>query len=64
MTEPFDAEVFAREAARLIGLPLAPEHLPGVARNLALAAAQAALLGAAPLSAEDEPAPVFRPGAP
>jgi hypothetical protein len=61
MTAPFDAEAYAREAARLIGLPLAAEHLPGVARNLALAAAQAALLSEAETA--EEPAPVFRPGA-
>jgi hypothetical protein len=61
MTTPFDAEAHAREAARLIGLPLAPEHLPGVARHLALAAAQAALVEGAALMPEEEPAPVFRP---
>lgn len=59
--QPFDPEAYARQAAALIGLPLAPEHLPGVARNLALAAQMAAIVEALPLGVADEPAPVFNP---
>lgn len=48
--------------ARLIGLPLDPAHLPGVAANLRLAAAMAKLVESLPLAPADEPAPVFRAG--
>jgi hypothetical protein len=47
--------------ARINGLTIAPEYLPGVARNLAVLEEQIALLTAPPLDAEIEPAPVFRP---
>jgi hypothetical protein len=59
---PFDAEGYARMAAALVGLPLAPAHLPGVTANLALAARMAALVGARRLGPADEPAPVFVAG--
>jgi hypothetical protein len=61
MNDPpdFDAEAYAREAARLIGLPLDPRHLPGVALNLRIAARMAAIVEAVPLTRADEPAPVF-----
>ncbi len=62
MTEPFDPEAHAREAARLIGLPLDPRHLPGIVMNLRLAARMAALVEAMPLTPADEPAPVFVAG--
>ncbi len=63
MTTPdFDAEAHAAGAAALIGLPLDPAHLPGVAMNLRVAARMAALLEEMPLGLADEPAPVFVAG--
>ncbi|WP_439596229.1 DUF4089 domain-containing protein [Falsiroseomonas sp.] len=56
---PFDAETYARQAAALIALPIAPAHLPGVVANLQTAAAMAALVQDWPLGVADEPAPVF-----
>ena len=58
----FDAEAYARQAAALLGLPLDPRHLPGVAANLRLAARMAAVVEAMPLTPADEPAPVFVAG--
>ncbi|MBU8543789.1 MULTISPECIES: DUF4089 domain-containing protein [Roseomonadaceae] len=55
----FDAAAHARETARLIGLEIAPAHLPGVVANLQLAAQMAALVQGWPLDITDEPAPVF-----
>jgi hypothetical protein len=48
-------------AAALLGLPISPEHRPGVLLNLDRLATMARLLEDAPLGREDEPAPVFRP---
>ena len=59
---PFDAEAYARGAAALVGLPLDPRHLPGVATNLRLAARMAAAVEGLPLTPVDEPAPVFVAG--
>lgn len=58
----FDAEAYARAAAALVGLPLDPRHLPGVAANLRIAARMAAMVEAMPLGPADEPAPVFLAG--
>jgi hypothetical protein len=63
MTEPdFDAEAYAREAARLLGLPIDPAHLPGVVQNLRLAARMAAIVESMPIPREQEAAPVFVAG--
>jgi hypothetical protein len=51
-------------AARVLQLPIAAGHLPGVQENFARIAALAALFVDAPLDLHDEPAPVFRPGPP
>ncbi|PZW50327.1 uncharacterized protein DUF4089 [Humitalea rosea] len=64
MSDPTDALAYAEAAAALIGLPLAPAHLPGVAANLAVAARMAAIVMAVPLTPADEAAPVFVPAAP
>ncbi|HEV7264246.1 MAG TPA: DUF4089 domain-containing protein [Falsiroseomonas sp.] len=56
---PFDAEAYARTAAALVGLPLDPRHLPGVAANLRIAARMAAAFEGMPLGPMEEPAPVF-----
>ncbi len=50
---------YAMQAAALIRLPLAPEHLPGVIANLTLAARMAAITEAMPITPIDEAAPVF-----
>lgn len=55
-----EADILA--LARLLGLPLDPQHLPGVAANLRLAGGMARLLESLPLAPSDEPAPVFRAG--
>lgn len=55
----FDAEAYAKQAAALVKLPLAPAHLPGVVANLQVAAQMAALVEGWKLGTADEPAPVF-----
>ncbi len=62
MADPdFDADAYVDAAAALIGLPIHPEHRPGVVLNLARVAQMAALVMDFPLADETEPAPVFRP---
>ena len=60
-SDTFDAEACVDAAAALIGLPIDPEHRPGVVLNLERIAAMAALVMDFPLVDEIEPAPVFRP---
>jgi hypothetical protein len=48
-------------SAAVLGLPLAPEHRPGVIAYFALAARMAELVMGLPLGTEDEPAAVFVP---
>ena len=60
----FDAEVYVDQASRLVGLPIAPEHRPGVVRNIALIARMASLVTSFPLPPTEEPAPVFVPAEP
>jgi len=62
MSTAFDAETYAKAAAAVVGLPLDPRHLPGVAANLALAARMAKLVEAMPIGPADEAAPVFVAG--
>ncbi len=57
---PFDPGAFADAAAPLLGHPLTPEQRAQVVVHLKIAAVQAALLLAAGIGDEDEPAPVFR----
>lgn len=47
--------------ATLHNLEIAPGHMPGVIRNLAVLREQAALLFEPPLALLLEPSPVFRP---
>ncbi len=56
-----DLEAYALAASALIGLPLDPQHLPGVVQNLRVAARNAAAPAAPPLGPTDEAAPVFAP---
>ncbi len=60
--EAVEACVDAMAAA--LGLPLAPEHRPGVIGYFELAAAMAALVETVPLGVGDDPAPSFRPVGP
>jgi hypothetical protein len=66
MTDPapetFDAEAYARAAAALLGLPIRPEHLPGIVMNLQVARRMAGLVEGWELGVADEQAPVFVPG--
>lgn len=58
----FDAEAYAKEAARAIGLPIPDEDLAEVVLNLERTAGFAQLLAEIPGLDQVEPAPVFRPG--
>jgi hypothetical protein len=59
---PLDLEAYARDAAALLGLPLDPAHLPGIAANLRVALRMAQIVEEMPLTPADEPAPVFVAG--
>ena len=54
--------VYVDAATRLLHLPIAAEHLPGVRENFARIVTFAQLILAAPLTRTDEPAPIFLPG--
>jgi hypothetical protein len=60
MTEA-EIEAHVDATAAVLGLPLAPEHRPGVVRYFALAAQMAGQVMGLPLGIEDEPASVFLP---
>jgi hypothetical protein len=62
--EPERIEAYVDAAAAALGVPLHPEHRPGVLHYFALAAGLAELVMAARLGPLDEPAPVFVPIAP
>ena len=55
------AEAYVDAAAAALGLPIHPDHRPGVLTYFRLAAAMADLVAAQGLHVEDEPAPVFVP---
>ncbi|MBD2744554.1 DUF4089 domain-containing protein [Coleofasciculus sp. FACHB-1120] len=61
MTTDDIAEEYVNLMAKLIDLPLAPEHHPGVVENLRKIAAIAQLVNEFPLPDEIEAAPVFQP---
>ncbi|HYF56311.1 MAG TPA: DUF4089 domain-containing protein [Salinarimonas sp.] len=56
---PFDPEAVVDAMAPLLGLPVGPEHRPGVILNLAVTARLAALVTDFPLDDREDPAPVF-----
>ncbi|MGI0489533.1 DUF4089 domain-containing protein [Pantanalinema rosaneae CENA516] len=56
-----DAENYVQQVAQMIGLPLPPEHLPGVIANFDRIAAVAQQVMEFPLPEETEIAPVFEP---
>ena len=57
----FDPEAIIDAMAPLLGLAIAPEYRPGIATNLTVTAAQAALVLDHPLDDHAEPAAVFTP---
>ena len=64
---PMDLDAIERHVdatAALLGLPLAPEHRPGVLRYFALAADMAAEVNALPLTVHDESGSHFVPVSP
>jgi hypothetical protein len=64
MTEaptPHDLGAHVDHAAKLIGLPILPEHRPGVVRAMGVIAAAARLVMDFPLPDDVEAAPVFEP---
>jgi len=56
-----ELSAYVDETAKRVGLPLAPEHRPGVIQFTGILLAQAALVTEFPLPDDVEPAPVFRP---
>ncbi len=64
MAEPLtreEAGAYVDEAAKRVGLPIAPEHRPGVIQFTGILLAHAALVTEFSLPDDVEPAPVFRP---
>jgi hypothetical protein len=59
-----DVERYADAAAQALGLPLAPEHRPGVLRYLQMVAQMAPRVMDFPLSPSVESANAFRPVGP
>jgi hypothetical protein len=59
--EGFDPDAIMDAMAPLLGLTVAPDYRPGIAANLAVTAALAALVMDFPLDDHAEPAAVFVP---
>jgi hypothetical protein len=64
MTSPVDFEAWMDAQAALLGLPIAPEHRPGVLRYLQLVAGIAPRVMEFPLAPADESGNTFVPVAP
>jgi len=60
---PDQIEKYVDAAAAALDLPVSPAHRPGVLENFARLAQLAALVNEFPLTPEDEPAPLWEPGA-
>jgi hypothetical protein len=58
---PTDPTLFVEQMAAIVGLPLQPEHQPGVIENFTRIQAIAQLVMEFPLPEEIEPAPTFNP---
>lgn len=58
---PEELGAYVDEAAKRIGLPIAPEHRPGVIQFTGILLGHAALVTEFSLPDDVEPAPVFRP---
>ena len=61
---PFDPEAVIDAMAPLLGFNILLDHRAGVAANLRIAAAMAALVLDPPIGDHAEPAPVFTPESP
>ncbi|QZZ23359.1 DUF4089 domain-containing protein [Leptothermofonsia sichuanensis E412] len=59
--KPVDAAEFVEQMAAVIGLPLQPDHQPGVVDNVTRIIALAQLVAEFSLPEEIEIAPVFQP---
>ncbi len=64
MSAPLDPEALIDALAPVVGLDVPADYRAGVAANLRIAAAMAALVMAEPIGDHAEPAPVFTPVAP
>ena len=56
-----DPAVYIEHAARLRGIEIAAEHLPGVVENIVLLQRMATLVMEFALDDHNEPAPVYEP---
>jgi hypothetical protein len=62
MPTPTEVGAYVDAAAKLLALPIAPEHRPGVIQFMGVVLSAAALVMEFPLPDEVEAAPVFEPG--
>jgi len=60
---PEEIEKYVDAASIALRLPIAPAHRAGVLHNFAVLAQVAQAVDGFPLTPEDEPAPLWRPGA-
>lgn len=58
---PEELGAYVDETAKRVGLPIAPEHRPGVIQFTGILLVHAALVMEFSLTDDVEPAPVFRP---
>jgi hypothetical protein len=58
---PEELGAYVDETAKRVGLPIAPEHRPGVIQFTGILLVHAALVMEFSLPDDVEPAPVFRP---
>jgi hypothetical protein len=58
---PEELGAYVDETAKRLGLPIAPEHRPGVIQFTGILLVHAALVMEFSLTDDVEPAPVFRP---
>lgn len=60
---PEQIESYVSAASAALELPITPSQRPGVIENFTRLAQLAALVNEFPLAPEDEPAPLWKPGA-
>jgi hypothetical protein len=61
---PAQVDAYVQASAVALGLPLRPDHRPGVVRYFTIAAEFAAVVDAVPLEPQAEPAVHFTPVVP
>ncbi|UBF25632.1 DUF4089 domain-containing protein [Kovacikia minuta CCNUW1] len=59
--QPIDPTAYIDQAVAVLGLPLQPEHKPGVVENFVRIMAIAQLVNEFPLPEETEAGPIFEP---